>query len=194
MTHLHSTVIAQLVYSLGGSGFKGVNGSMVCKRHYSWNGTSGACDLWLNFQMIEVMPFLHIMCTIIEDQMKGSPSHEILATIMVTYAMSTILTGLVFLLLGMFRLGNLIQVLLGAFATLPTEYSCTSTLVLPSPHPSRLHRRDRSFLSLHRGGSNLRRPDRTRKPAILPGHLRRFCAAAVGNISSHSDLPQTPST
>ncbi|KAJ3040061.1 hypothetical protein HDV00_011510 [Rhizophlyctis rosea] len=86
-TFFASTVIAQLVYSLGGSGFKGVNGSM----------------------MIEVMPFLHIMCTIIEDRMKGQPSNAILATIMVSYAMSTILTGLVFLLLGMFRLGNLIQ-------------------------------------------------------------------------------------
>lgn len=59
--------------------------------------------------MIEVMPFLHIICSIIEEQMRGSSDSSILATIMVAYATSTLLTGLVFLMLGLFRLGNIIQ-------------------------------------------------------------------------------------
>lgn len=60
--------------------------------------------------MIEVMPFLHIICNIIERQMAGQDDKAILATIMVAIAMSTILTGIVFLLLGVFKLGNIIQV------------------------------------------------------------------------------------
>ncbi|KAI8823013.1 sulfate transporter family-domain-containing protein [Fimicolochytrium jonesii] len=84
---LASTVISQLVYTLGGSAFKGAVGSM----------------------MIEVMPFLHIICRTIHSEMRGSSNHAILATIMVAYAMSTLLTGTVFLLLGIFKLGNLVQ-------------------------------------------------------------------------------------
>ncbi|KAI9204235.1 sulfate transporter family-domain-containing protein [Polychytrium aggregatum] len=82
-----STVIAQLVYTFGGSAFKGVNGSM----------------------MIEVMPFLHIICKIIEGEMRGMDDHSILATIMITYSISTLLTGLIFLLIGVLKLGNIIQ-------------------------------------------------------------------------------------
>ncbi|KAJ1554670.1 hypothetical protein HK096_002460 [Nowakowskiella sp. JEL0078] len=84
---LSSTIIAQLVYTFGGSKFKGANGSM----------------------MIEVMPFLHIMCRIIEDHIGAQNQREVMATIMVTFSLSTILTGIVFLLLGIFKLGNVIQ-------------------------------------------------------------------------------------
>ncbi|KND02916.1 uncharacterized protein SPPG_01997 [Spizellomyces punctatus DAOM BR117] len=84
---LTSTLISQLVYTLGGSAFKGAVGSM----------------------MIEVMPFLHIMCRTVEEHMNGADSKAILATIMVAYAMSTLMTGIVFFLLGAFKLGNLIQ-------------------------------------------------------------------------------------
>jgi MFS superfamily sulfate permease-like transporter len=84
---LVSTIISQLVFTFGGSAFKGAIGSM----------------------MIEVMPFLHIMCAIIEQQMQGAKEDSILATIMVSYACSTIMTGLVFLLIGYFKLGNMIQ-------------------------------------------------------------------------------------
>jgi SulP family sulfate permease len=84
---LASTIISQIVYTGGGSKFKGAVGSM----------------------MIEVMPFLHIICAVVEQQMKASPDSAILATIMVSYASSTIITGLVFLLLGVFKLGNVIQ-------------------------------------------------------------------------------------
>ncbi|TPX30574.1 hypothetical protein SmJEL517_g05888 [Synchytrium microbalum] len=86
---LASSIIAQLVYTFGGSGFKGVNGSM----------------------MIEVMPFLHIMVRTIESKIApgDGQQHELMATIMVAYAMSTICTGLAFLLLGHFKLGAVIQ-------------------------------------------------------------------------------------
>ncbi|KAJ3156911.1 hypothetical protein HDU86_003446 [Geranomyces michiganensis] len=84
---LASTVISQLVYTLGGSAFTGAVGSM----------------------MIEVMPFLHIICRTIHSEMHGAAPHAILATVMIAYAMSTLLTGLVFLLLGIFKLGTLVQ-------------------------------------------------------------------------------------
>ncbi|KAI8849126.1 hypothetical protein BC829DRAFT_417082 [Chytridium lagenaria] len=81
---LASTVISQFVFALGGSAFKGANGSM----------------------MIEVMPFLHIMVRQIESRLIPPDAGDdfnmrpVLATIMVAYAMSTLLTGLVFLVLG----------------------------------------------------------------------------------------------
>ncbi|KAI9337871.1 sulfate transporter family-domain-containing protein [Zopfochytrium polystomum] len=85
---LLSTFICQLIFTLGGSAFPGANGSM----------------------MIEVMPFLHIMVRIIEDYMGSNAAPEaVLATIMVAYAVSTVLTGVAFLLLGFFKLGNIIQ-------------------------------------------------------------------------------------
>ncbi|TPX53903.1 hypothetical protein SeMB42_g00542 [Synchytrium endobioticum] len=86
---LASSIIAQFVYTFGGSGFKGVNGSM----------------------MIEVMPFLHIMVRIIEARIVNGDQtqHELMATVMVAYSMSTILTGVAFLLLGYFKLGNVLQ-------------------------------------------------------------------------------------
>jgi SulP family sulfate permease len=55
------------------------------------------------------MPFFYIMVRIIQDEMQGASNEAILATIMVAYAMSTVLTGVVFLLLGIFKMGNLIQ-------------------------------------------------------------------------------------
>ena len=59
--------------------------------------------------MIEVMPFLHIICKIIEGNIGESMKESVLPTIMVCYALSTILTGVVFLLLGYYKLGNAVQ-------------------------------------------------------------------------------------
>jgi hypothetical protein len=84
---LVSTIVSQMVFTCGGSAFKGAVGSM----------------------MIEVMPFLHIICGIIEKEMEGSESKAVLATIMCAYAMSCVMTGIVFLLLGVLKLGNFIQ-------------------------------------------------------------------------------------
>ncbi|KOS14553.1 vacuole protein [Malassezia pachydermatis] len=80
-------VISQLVYSLGGSIFKAGNGSM----------------------MIEVVPFYHILVKVIVKKVGDDNAVSIVATTMVAFALSSILTGLLFLLLGTLRLGILIS-------------------------------------------------------------------------------------
>ncbi|KZV70927.1 hypothetical protein PENSPDRAFT_578682 [Peniophora sp. CONT] len=83
-----TAIVSQLIYSAGASGFAGVNGSM----------------------MIEVVPFFHILAQSIEDIIlaSGGPPEAIIATTLVAFALSSLLTGLTFLLLGVFKLGNLI--------------------------------------------------------------------------------------
>ncbi len=75
------------MYTFGGSKFKGAIGSM----------------------MIEIMPFLHTMCKLIENRMSEQSMEARLSTIMFSYALSTILTGIVFMILGYFRLGDVVQ-------------------------------------------------------------------------------------
>lgn len=79
-------IISQLVYTLGGSIFKGGNGSM----------------------MIEVVPFYHILVTIIIDLLGEDQPVAVISTTMVAFALSSIFAGIVFLALGYFRLGVLI--------------------------------------------------------------------------------------
>lgn len=81
-----STVVAQLVFTLGGSNFAGANGSM----------------------MIEVVPFFHILATTIAREVGEENVREVIATTLVSFALSSFLTGLTFFLLGYFRLGVLI--------------------------------------------------------------------------------------
>ncbi|SGZ47662.1 CIC11C00000001904 [Sungouiella intermedia] len=81
-----STVISQLVYSLGGSAFKSGIGS----------------------EMIEVTPFFHSMALSINAEMNGQSKEAILATVIVTYAISSVVTGIIFLLLGKLKLGSLV--------------------------------------------------------------------------------------
>ncbi|OZJ05631.1 hypothetical protein BZG36_01522 [Bifiguratus adelaidae] len=81
-----SCFISQMVYSCGGSVFKGGNGSM----------------------MIEVVPFLHIIADQITSTIGPDRPHEVIATTIMAFAISTVLTGLVFLVLGAFKLGSLI--------------------------------------------------------------------------------------
>lgn len=81
-----STVVSQLVFSLGGSAFKSGIGS----------------------EMIEVTPFFHAMATAIAAEMADGPQEAILATVIVTYAFSSVVTGVVFYLLGKLRLGALV--------------------------------------------------------------------------------------
>ncbi|KDE09826.1 hypothetical protein MVLG_00224 [Microbotryum lychnidis-dioicae p1A1 Lamole] len=78
-----SCVISQLVYSSGGSIFKGGNGSM----------------------MIEVVPFFHSIVGIIYKHL--SDDKDVVATTMVAFALSSILTGFAFAMLGFLRLGRL---------------------------------------------------------------------------------------
>lgn len=82
-----SCVVAQLCYSLGLSAFRGGVGS----------------------EMIEVVPFFHNMAYAIMDHMEGEPVEAIMATTIVAYCLSSILTGLIFLALGAFKLGNLVS-------------------------------------------------------------------------------------
>lgn len=79
-------IISQLVFSLGGSIFRGGNGSM----------------------MIEVVPFYHILCTTIIETIGDENPKSVVATTMVAFALSSIFTGLAFLLLGVCKLGVLI--------------------------------------------------------------------------------------
>lgn len=81
--YLVSTFISQIVYGIG-SEFRGGNGSM----------------------MIEVIPFLHSMVNTIAGHV--ADERQILPTIMVCYALSSVMTGLVFFLLGLFKLGNIV--------------------------------------------------------------------------------------
>ncbi|KAJ7119614.1 sulfate transporter family-domain-containing protein [Mycena epipterygia] len=81
-----SCVVAQLAYTCGGSGFAGANGSM----------------------MIEVVPFFHILATSIAREIGPDHPQEIICTTLVAYALSSVLTGLSFFLLGFLKLGLLI--------------------------------------------------------------------------------------
>jgi SulP family sulfate permease len=82
-----SCIVSQLCYSFGLSVFKGGVGS----------------------EMIEVVPFFHKMAYSIMARMEGKPPEAIIATTIVSYCLSSILTGLIFLALGAFKLGNLVS-------------------------------------------------------------------------------------
>ena len=79
------TVLSQLVYSFGGSSFPGATASMI----------------------IEVIPFFHLMTTKITSMLEEN-SKQVIATTMVAFALSSFLTGLTFLLLGMLKLGSVV--------------------------------------------------------------------------------------
>ncbi|WAQ84428.1 hypothetical protein PtA15_4A881 [Puccinia triticina] len=78
-------IVSQLVYSLGASAFPGGNGSM----------------------MIESVPFMHVIAKKIIKGIGPEHPEEIIATTMVSFAMSSILTGVAFFGLGALKLGNL---------------------------------------------------------------------------------------
>ena len=81
-----STIIAQIVYSSGGSVFRGGIGS----------------------EMIEVVPFFHKMAfTVLHKIGQGNPK-AVLATTILSFSVSSILTGAVFFLMGACGLGSLI--------------------------------------------------------------------------------------
>lgn len=81
-----STIISQLVFSCGGSIFKGGIGS----------------------EMIEAVPFFHQMAFIILNRVGDDNPRAVLATCVLSFSASSILTGLVFFLMGTCRLGSLI--------------------------------------------------------------------------------------
>ena len=81
-----SCIVSQLVYSLGGSIFKGGVGS----------------------EMIEVVPFFHKMALTILARVGEENPTSVLATTVLAYSLSSILTGAVFYLMGRLKLGSLI--------------------------------------------------------------------------------------
>ncbi|OLY83220.1 hypothetical protein AYI68_g2647 [Smittium mucronatum] len=82
-----STIICQLVLSSGLSAFRGANGLM----------------------MVEVIPFLYQICDIILKTV-GTDNHDrVIATTLVSYALSSIMTGVVFLLLGALKIGKFVD-------------------------------------------------------------------------------------
>jgi SulP family sulfate permease len=58
--------------------------------------------------MIEVVPFFHILVQGILDELGDSDPAAVISTTIVSFAMSSIFAGIVFLILGWFRLGLLI--------------------------------------------------------------------------------------
>jgi SulP family sulfate permease len=82
-----SCIVSQLCYSFGLSAFRGGVGS----------------------EMIEVVPFFHKMAYSIMERMEGESPEAIMATTITSYCLSSILTGLIFLALGGFKLGTLVS-------------------------------------------------------------------------------------
>ncbi|MCJ1395175.1 hypothetical protein MMC18_008056 [Xylographa bjoerkii] len=81
-----SCIVSQLIYSLGGSVFKGGVGS----------------------EMIEVVPFFHKMAFTILARVGEDNPKSVLATTVLSYSLSSLLTGAVFYLMGRLKLGSLI--------------------------------------------------------------------------------------
>lgn len=81
-----SCIVSQLVYSLGGSRFRGGIGS----------------------EMIEVVPFFHKMAFTIMNKVGEDNPKAVIATTITSYAISSVLTGLVFFLMGVFRFGYIV--------------------------------------------------------------------------------------
>ncbi|KAI9644648.1 hypothetical protein NHQ30_006672 [Ciborinia camelliae] len=81
-----STIISQLVFSCGMSKFKGGIGS----------------------EMIEVVPFFHKMAFTIMDVVGEDNPEAVIATTITSYAISSILTGLVFFLMGTCGFGYIV--------------------------------------------------------------------------------------
>ncbi|KAL8961563.1 MAG: hypothetical protein Q9193_001901 [Seirophora villosa] len=81
-----SCIVSQLVFSCGASMFKGGVGS----------------------EMIEVVPFFHKMAFLILAKVGEENPKAVLATTILSYSISAVLTGVVFFLMGKCKLGRLI--------------------------------------------------------------------------------------
>ncbi|OMH84054.1 hypothetical protein AX774_g2430 [Zancudomyces culisetae] len=78
------------------------------------HGTDGVdhvfCEGGNGLMMVEILPFLYQCCSTIMSVMgSGASQDAVLATTMVSYALGTILTGLAFLLMGLFKVGKLVD-------------------------------------------------------------------------------------
>ena len=99
-----SCIVSQLVFSLGGSIFKGGIGSEMV------NPTQTSENIVLTTLKIEVVPFFHTMAYIILTTVGEGEDKKaaVLATTVAAYAMSSVLTGVVFYIMGLCKLGSLI--------------------------------------------------------------------------------------
>ena len=99
-----SCIVSQLTYSLGGSIFKGGIGSEMVKPLQTLE------DAVLTDLKIEVVPFFHKMAFTILARVGDGEDRKaaVLATTVAAYAMSSILTGAVFYIMGLCKLGSLI--------------------------------------------------------------------------------------
>ncbi|KAK4071775.1 hypothetical protein Purlil1_13342 [Purpureocillium lilacinum] len=91
-----STIVAQLIFSTG-SAFKGAVGS----------------------ELVEVVPFFHSMAQKITDIVAEEKPDTVIATTIVAYTASSMMTGLVFYLMGKFKFGFMVgyiprHILIGA--------------------------------------------------------------------------------
>ncbi|KIJ65790.1 hypothetical protein HYDPIDRAFT_27023 [Hydnomerulius pinastri MD-312] len=98
--YLMSTITSQITMTFGGSLFPGALGSML----------------------IEVLPFLRGIATSIQQRL-GDDSPNLLPTVIAAYALTSFLTGAIFVLLGVFRCGRLVEyfprtVLMGAIGAI----------------------------------------------------------------------------
>ena len=98
-----SCIVSQLVYSLGGSIFKGGIGSEMVGRCLV-RGHS----LLNNRYQIEVVPFFHKMAFIVLAKVGDDKPDVVLATTILSFSISAILTGAVFFIMGFCKLGALI--------------------------------------------------------------------------------------
>ncbi|KAM6514061.1 hypothetical protein FALCPG4_015233 [Fusarium falciforme] len=80
-----STIVSQITFS-SGSAFKGSVGS----------------------ELIEVIPFFHNMAATITDTVGADNPDAVIATTIVSYSVSSMITGLVFFLMGWFKVGYLV--------------------------------------------------------------------------------------
>ncbi|KAF7327188.1 hypothetical protein MKEN_00295900 [Mycena kentingensis (nom. inval.)] len=112
---LMSNVLGQLVMTLGGSRFPG-----------------GFCAM-----LIEILPFLRGIATDIHAALGGGDHPALIPTVMAAYALTSFLTGMGFLLLGLFKIGNLVAyfphtVLTGAIGAIGLSL-CILGLEIPIP-------------------------------------------------------------
>jgi hypothetical protein len=86
-----STIISQLVYSAGASGFAAANGSMMIEVV-----VSQSVDHRLYQSLRSIQPFFHIMATRIAQDIGEGNEREIVVTTLVAFAFSSILTGMTY--------------------------------------------------------------------------------------------------
>lgn len=117
-----TTIIAQLVYTFGGSSFPGGNGSMMIE--------VVVCVLLLfDYSKLTtpLQPFFNILTAQITQIVGEENEAAVIATTLASFSFSAILTGTTFFILGKFRLGNLIgffprHILVGCIGGVVSNY------------------------------------------------------------------------